>query len=378
MTDHPYHKLMLQAVELSRRGFGRTAPNPCVGAMIVRDGAVLAEGWHDFYGGPHAERAALADAAAKGVDLAGCSLLVTLEPCNHHGKTPPCTEAIIESGIRHVLIGAMDPNPKAAGGAERLRAAGLKVETGLAERECLDNIKDFLHFQSGASRPYVLLKLASTLDGRIATRSGQSQWISSPESLGRVHWLRSRVDAVLVGSGTFMQDNPRLNARAELLGIEPERQPIAVVLSSRLPENNSDFALLRERPESTIFFTASGEAGTERGKALRALGASVHGLDKGPGGLDIAQALEILQGEHACRYVMCEGGGRLGLELLRQGLAHELLLFMAPKILGDAMARPLFDGLAPQHMDEALKLRIAGTSKSGPDICIRLLKRLTT
>lgn len=375
MADHhPYHHLMLQAVELSRRGFGRTAPNPCVGALIVRDGKVLAQGWHDRYGGPHAERMALAEAAQKGVSLEGASLLVTLEPCNHHGQTPPCTEAILESGIRHVVIGAMDPNPKAAGGAERLRAAGLAVETGVAEDECRDNIKDFLHFQSASKRPYVILKLAATLDGRIATRTGQSQWVSSPASLARVHWLRERVQAVMVGAGTFSLDNPRLNARADLLGHEPQNQPLAVVLCSRLPENNSRFELLRERPESTIFFTSLAETAGARAEALRGRGVTVHGLDGEAGHLDLEEALEFLLARHACRYVLCEGGGKLGLALLRRGLADEFLLFLAPKILGDGEARPLFSGLAPEHMDEALKLRIAGTERSGDDVCVRLLR----
>lgn len=368
---HPYHQLMLQAVELSRRGFGRAAPNPCVGALIVRDGEVLAQGWHDVYGGPHAERAALADAAQKGVSLEGASLLVTLEPCNHHGKTPPCTEAILASGIRHVVVGALDPNPKACGGAERLRAAGLNVETGVAEAECLDNIRDFMHFQSGSPLPYVILKLASTLDGRIAARSGHSQWVSSPESRQRVHWLRSRVQAVLVGSGTFTQDDPLLDARADMLGQRAENQPLAVVAASRLPQNYSSARLLRERPKNTIFFTAEAEAAGPKGAELRALGAEARGLPAGPGGLDLTDGLEYLRRERGCLYVMCEGGGRLGLSLLRDGLAHEFLLFQAPKILGDNMARPLFDGLAPERMDEALVLRPAGSERLGGDICLR-------
>lgn len=383
MPDHhPYHQLMLQAVEISRRGFGHTAPNPCVGALIVRDGIVLAEGWHNVYGGPHAERMALAEAREKGVELENCTMLVTLEPCNHHGKTPPCTEAILESGIRHVIIGAMDPNPKATGGAERLRLAGVAVENGVAERECLDNINDFIHFQQSNKRPYVILKLASTLDGRIATRSGHSQWISSPKSLKKVHWLRSRVQAVMVGAGTFYQDNPRLTARAEMLGHEVQEQPLAVIVSSRLPENftklefaqnNLLFHLLRERPESTIFFTARDEAASSRAEALRGLGVWVYGLETADGGLNLEQGLELLRQKYNCYYILCEGGGRLGLNLLQHDLAQELLLFQAPKILGDNQAKPIFDGRAPERMDEAIKMRIADCRPSGDDLCIRFL-----
>lgn len=376
LKEHPMRQLMLQAIELSRQAFGRAAPNPCVGALIVRENTVLAQGWHDACGGPHAERMALAEAAAKGLDLSDCTMLVTLEPCNHYGRTSPCTEAILESGIKHVVVGTRDPNPRAAGGIERLRAAGLKVEVGVAEQECLDNIRDFLHFQSGEKRPYLILKLASTLDGRIATRNGHSQWISSPASLKKVHWLRSRVQAVMVGSGTFFQDNPRLTARGDFIDCGPLVQPLAVVLTSSLPaiENKKHFNLLRERAESTIFFTTQQEAAGEKARQLRADGVFVHAVAHSQSGLSFAEISEVLWQEHACRYVLCEGGGKLGLELLRQEQADELLLFLAPKILGDNQASPLFDGLTPHTMDEALQLRLAGSFMSGSDIGLRFLR----
>ena len=374
--EHPYHCFMLEALRLSRNGFGRTAPNPMVGALLVREGKILARGWHAAYGEKHAERVALDDARQKGVDPSTCTLVVTLEPCAHHGHTPPCAEAVLEAGIRHVVIGAPDPNPVAAGGARRLAEAGVKVEFGAAPQECLDNIADFLLFQHG-HRPYVLLKLAASLDGRIADRHGRSRGLSSPESLAHVHWLRSRAQAVLIGSNTFYTDNPKLTVRLEDEPGAP--QPLALVVGARLPEADSPFYLLRERPGSTIFFTGRKEAACERATALRGLGLRVHGLeaekDGVSGGLCLEQALEILRREYNCFYILCEGGGRLGLSLLRQGLADEFLLHLAPLVMGDSMARPLFDGDMPQNLEEALGLRFVSGERRGRDLCLRFMSR---
>ncbi len=173
---------------------------------------MLAGGWHRRYGGPHAEPECLADARAKGVDPAGCTLYVTLEPCNHHGKTPPCTRAILEAGVREVVVGTADPNPVAGGGADFLRANGVAVRLGVEEALCRELIADFLVWQR-TDRPYVYLKLASTLDGRIATRTGHSRWISGPESRAAVHALRARCQAVIVGGGPLRADAPRLPVR---------------------------------------------------------------------------------------------------------------------------------------------------------------------
>jgi diaminohydroxyphosphoribosylaminopyrimidine deaminase/5-amino-6-(5-phosphoribosylamino)uracil reductase len=367
---------MLEALRLSRNGLGRTAPNPMVGALLVREGQILARGWHTAYGEKHAERAALDEARKKGVDPSTCTLVVTLEPCVHHGHTPPCAEAVLEAGIRHVVVGAPDPNPVAAGGARRLAEAGVKVEFGAAPQECLDNIADFLLFQHG-HRPYVLLKLAASLDGRIADRHGRSRGLSSPESLAYVHWLRSRVQAVLIGGNTFYMDNPKLTAR---LGHESDgAQPLAVVVGGRLPDADSSFYLLRERPGSTIFFTGKKEAAGGRGTALRGLGLRIHGLEEEKndmsGGLCLEQCLDILRREYNCFYVLCEGGGRLGLSLLRQGLADEFLLHMAPRVLGDSLARPLFDGAGAQSLEQSLNLRFISGERRGPDLCLRYMSR---
>ena len=215
-AEHPYREYMLEAVALAGQARWLTRPNPCVGAVLVKDGQIVAKGWHKGPGYAHAEIAALEDAAGKGVNPADCTLVVTLEPCRHHGKTPPCTDAILQSGVRRLAIGASDPNPESAGGAELLREQGLAVETGIALEECLDLIDDFTTWQT-TEFPYTIIKLASTLDGRIATRTGNSRWITSPETLTRVHELRQHMDALLVGGNCFYVDNPALTCRRAFL-----------------------------------------------------------------------------------------------------------------------------------------------------------------
>ncbi|MEG1610773.1 MAG: bifunctional diaminohydroxyphosphoribosylaminopyrimidine deaminase/5-amino-6-(5-phosphoribosylamino)uracil reductase RibD, partial [Bilophila sp.] len=345
-----------------------TAPNPVVGAVLVRDGVVVARGWHKAFGESHAEVNCLADAAHKGIDPSECTLVVTLEPCNHQGKTPPCTEAILAAGIKHVVIGLTDPNPEATGGAARLAAAGVRVTTGVCEDACRDLISDFLIWQTTA-RPYVILKLAMTLDGRIATRTGHSQWITNEDSRHLVHALRAGVGrakgVVLVGGNTLHADNPALTARLE--SSEPICQPLAAAVTSRVPGPDSLY-LLKERPQETILFTTPSGAATPRAALLRERGVRIFGIMQWKtGGKDILQILEHLRQEEGCPYVLCEGGGKLGLSLLESGLVDEFHLHIAPKVLGDNEARPLFDGRSPLSMDESLALRLAGMDRCGDD-----------
>ena len=372
---------MLQAVALAESSRWDTAPNPPVGALLVKDGQVLALGRHEVAGGPHAEAAALADAAQKGVNPAECTLVVTLEPCAHHGKTPPCSEAILKAGIKHVVVGALDPNPKAHGGVERLRGEGLRVETGVAEEECLDLIDNFITWQT-TEFPYTILKLASTMDGRIATRTGHSKWITSPETLGRVHELRRHMQAVIVGGNTFYQDDPKLTCRPDGNAQGCEKQPLAVVVTSRLPAAGASYYLLKNRPQETVFWTTVAAAASPKAEALRRIGVRVLGLSSSPKAnargygmraeLNLAEGLRSLRTEHDCWHVLCEGGGRLGLSFLDKGLTRELHLHLAPKILGDNEATPLFDGRAPITMDEALALRITNARSSGKDIMLTM------
>jgi diaminohydroxyphosphoribosylaminopyrimidine deaminase/5-amino-6-(5-phosphoribosylamino)uracil reductase len=368
-----YTPFMREALRLAEQGRYAACPNPTVGAVLVRDGHCVARGFHRAAGQAHAEVACLQDAAARGVPAPEATLVVTLEPCNHHGRTPPCVKAILEAGIGRVVIGARDPNPLASGGAAALRSAGVEVVEGVLERECRDLIADFLVWQT-TERPYVILKMAATLDGRIAARNGHSQWISSENSRLRVRQWRAGIGqcggAVLVGGGTFRADNPHLTARGEFAA---GAQPLACILTSHLPGAGENFHLLAERPEQTIFFTPPAVAASDRAEKLRARGVRVldygHGPKDGEGkdGADLPLALSALRRETGCPYVLCEGGGRLALSLLEAGLVDEFRLHLAPKILGDGEAVPLFTGRTPEGMGQALSLRLSGASLCGGD-----------
>ncbi|THB71762.1 MAG: bifunctional diaminohydroxyphosphoribosylaminopyrimidine deaminase/5-amino-6-(5-phosphoribosylamino)uracil reductase RibD [Desulfovibrio sp.] len=360
---------MFAALRLAEKGRFSTAPNPCVGAVLVRDGEVAAQGFHTRCGAPHAEVAAIANARELGVDLSQSELYVTLEPCNHHGKTPPCTEAILKAGIQRVCIGALDPNPDVAGGgAQRLRDAGVEVRVGELGEQCRDVIADFLTWKD-KQRPFVLLKLAATLDGKIAAASGHSKWISSEASRTLVHQLRSKVDAVLVGGNTLHHDDPQLTPRLGGDAEGTQTPPLAVAVTSRLPEPGSSF-LTRERPGETIFFTGPDNAGSEAAKLLMKRGCRVPQLGKAGNEVDLKLGLEYLYEHCGCRYVLCEGGGLLAGSLLDAGLADHILLFLAPKIAGDVSARPMVAGRGLADMSGALDLRIIDSRMLGPDLLV--------
>jgi diaminohydroxyphosphoribosylaminopyrimidine deaminase/5-amino-6-(5-phosphoribosylamino)uracil reductase len=348
---------MREAIELAGKGRWHAAPNPMVGAVLVRDGRVVARGWHAAFGREHAEIACLRDARENGVDPAACVLVVTLEPCRHHGKTPPCTEAILEAGIRRVIVGMADVDAAASGGAEDLRAAGVQVEMGVLEEACRDLASDFLIWQT-TERPYVILKMAASLDGRIAVRSGGARF-SSEASQRKVMELREGVGlaggAILVGGNTLTQDDPRLTARLPTA----LRQPLAAVIISRLPGIEAPFQLIRNRPAECVFFSSAAQAASPNAQALRRKGARIYGLDRTVSGrgLHMGQMLVQLRQAERCLYVLCEGGGRLGLSLLEQGLVDEFHLHLAPLVLGDAEACPLFAGRSADSIADAIRLR---------------------
>ncbi len=357
-------RFMKEAIEEARKGCHKTWPNPAVGAVLVRDGEVVARGWHKKAGFPHAEIECLADAAKKNISPEGATMYVTLEPCNHHGKTPPCADALIEAGIKRLVYGIADINSEAAGGAGKLAEAGIEVHGPVLEKECSDLIADFKIWQT-SNRPYVILKLASTLDGRIATRNGNSRWISSLASRKKAHLLRSEIGAcggaILIGGSTFRSDNPRLSARLD--GQEDGPQPLACILTSRLPKADADFHLLRERPQQTIFFASPASAASTTAEALRKIGCRIfaigHNLQGTP---DFSLMFKILREDLGCPYVMCEGGGKLALSLISAGYVDEFHLHLAPIILGDNEARPLFSGSAPLSLEDAIRMRLCSTS----------------
>lgn len=369
---HDENVFMDRAIRLAGQGRGRTAPNPCVGAVLVRGDEAVAEGWHTACGQPHAEVEALRDAQAKGVDPRGCTLYVTLEPCNHHGKTPPCTQAILEAGIAEVVIGCLDPNRSVAGGgADRLRDKGVKVRTGLREQECKDLIADFLVWQTTA-RPYSILKLATTLDGKIATRDGQAAWISGEASRREVHRLRTWCGAVIVGGGTFRADNPLLTCRL------PEYdgpQPLAVIVSRALPDSSTGSHLLSARPGQTVFWTTEAQSRSERATRLTDLGVTVWGLPflkTEPEALDLDAGLQLLRRDRRCHYTLTEGGGHLAGSMQRQGLVDELRIFQAMKVLGDEGARSAFAGRKALSMQDCWEFRLVEQGFFETDLYLRL------
>lgn len=370
MSENDFAPFMREAIALALKGRFKTYPNPQVGALLVRDGVIVARGWHEFAGGPHAEIECLRHAAEQGIESRGATMVVTLEPCRHEGKTPPCVEALIRAGIQRLVFGARDPNPEAGGGAEILAQAGVEVIGPVLERECLDLIADFIVWQS-TCRPYVLLKLASTLDGRIASRNGHSRWISSEASRRKVHEMRAALGAcggaILIGGGTFRGDDPLLTARDP--AAPKTAQPLACILTSRLPKADADFQLLRETPKRTVFFASPAATASTTAEALRKIGCRI--LAIGPnvrGTPDFSLMFREMRQTLGCPYVLCEGGGRLALSLLEAGYIDEFHLHMAPMILGDNEARPLFSGRAPLSLDEALKMRFCQSSLCEGDV----------
>ena len=374
-STHRFALPMREAILEAGKGRFDTYPNPSVGAVLLHDGVIVARGHHNHAGGPHAEVACLQDAQRRCISPRGCTMVVTLEPCNHQGKTGPCTEAIITAGISRVVIGTHDPNPKAQGGAQRLREAGVDVIEGVLEPECRLVVADYLTWLE-QKRPFGMLKLASTLDGRIATRTGNSRWITGEEARSDVHRLRSGIGraggAILIGGSTFRKDNPQLTARGIHAG---GRQPKAIVFTTTLPDSSAEYHLLRERAEDAIFFVNCEEGKSDRAKALRDIGVTVLASEFGPDApVDdhLHYLMKALYGM-GMPYLLCEGGGRLGLRLMEAGLVDLFFLHMANTIIGDREARPLFDGRTPDTLDEVLRLKNVGTRLVGLDMAMAFL-----
>lgn len=338
-------RFMRLALRAGRSGLGRTSPNPPVGAVVVKNGAIVGSGFHARAGLPHAEVGALHEAGRR---ARGATLYVTLEPCNHHGRTPPCSEAVLAAGIRRVVIGTTDPNPKVAGkGAERLRAAGLDVETGVLQREC-DELIAFFRKHVATGVPFVTLKLAASLDGRIATANGDSQWITGPASRRHVHLLRDQHDAVLVGAETAILDDPELTCRRR-----GGRNPRRVVVDGRLrlPPTAKLVATAGEVP--TLVFTARG-ADAARVAALRSAGVEVVVLPARNGMLRWKRILAEL-GRRDVSSVLVEGGGQVAAALLRERQVDRLNLFLAPMLIGGD-GRPVLGPLGVARLRDALAL----------------------
>jgi len=353
---------MQMALDLARQGEGRTRPNPPVGAVVVKDGRVVGRGFHPRAGEPHAEIFALRDAGEFARDA---DLFVTLEPCCHTGKTGPCTEAIIAAGIRRVHVGAIDPNPQVAGkGIARLRQAGILVEEGLLEQECRYLIAPFArHVLTGL--PFVLFKGAMTLDGATATRCGDSQWVSSPESREQVHRLRDKVDAIMVGIGTVLEDNPRLTTRLPEGGRNADR--IVVDPRLRIPE---DAAVLDGATGAKVVVATTSAAEPSKRSRLEARGVVVLEAAPDDHGLLPPGTLCQLLGQQGYQYIMLEGGARLAGSFWRERMIQRVRLYVAPKICGGDDGRPLLEGGGVERMSDACLLESVRVSTCGADMVV--------
>lgn len=355
---------MTRALELAARGDWRTAPNPRVGAVIVRDGEVVAEGWHVEAGGPHAEAAALRDLAARGLDARGATMFVTLEPCGPFpGKrTPPCVDALLAAGLARVVVAQTDPHPPVDGSSlARLRAAGVAVEVGLLEREAR-RLNGPWNTWARLGRPYVTAKWAMSLDGKIAARTGDARWISGPESRRRAHALRGEVDAVVVGLGTALADDPLLTRRDA-----PGRDPLRVVVDSqaRLPLDRKLVLTAREQP---VLVATTRAAARARVDALQGRGVEV--LVAGEGERVDPAALLAALGARGARHVLLEGGGALTAAFFERDLVDRVVCFVAPKVIGGDAAPGPVRGQGVDLVARAAALEGLTAEPSGDDVML--------
>ncbi len=376
MNDRDY---MLRAIELAKKGAGWTSPNPLVGAVIVKDGRVIGEGYHERYGELHAERNAIKSLTES---AEGATIYVTLEPCCHYGKTPPCTEAIIENKLAKVVIGSADPNPKVAGkGVQQLREAGIEVVEDYMREECDELNPVFLHYIT-EKRPYVVAKYAMTADGKIACATGLSKWITGEMARSHVQQLRHRYRGIMVGIGTVLADNPMLNVR-----FEGGRSPVRIICDSRLRISMESQIVRTAKEFETIVVCAGAEvANSNKAAKLREAGVEViecgkpavlreqngcgcDGIRSSVCGIDLDKLMETL-GERKIDSVLIEGGGTLMYSAFEAGIVNEVKAYIAPKIVGGRDAKTPVEGEGFKSPDEGVQLEYEGTEMFGEDILI--------
>jgi diaminohydroxyphosphoribosylaminopyrimidine deaminase / 5-amino-6-(5-phosphoribosylamino)uracil reductase len=359
--DTPHDVYMREAIGLAERAAGRTAPNPMVGSVVVRAGRVIARGFHRRAGLAHAEASALERAGSR---ARGATLYVTLEPCAHQGRTPPCVDAVLASGVRRVVIGVLDPDPRTAGrSVRRLRRAGVEVVLGVEAQACRELLRGF-ESRVRRGRPYTVLKLAASLDGRIAARGGDSRWISGAPARALVHELRSRVDAIAVGSGTALADDPELTARR---GRRVLHRPQRVVIDAALRLSPRARMLDRARPGSTWVLCAPGASAARR-KRLEAAGARVEVVPARGAHLDLARAWRRL-GALGVNELLVEGGGGLAAALLRARLVDRIYLFVAPLLVGGDGV-PVVAQLGVARLAQAPRLANVEWRRVGEDLLL--------
>jgi len=349
---------MAKALDLAAHGAGYTSPNPLVGAVIVKDERMIGSGYHEAYGTPHAERNAL---AACTEDPRGATMYVTLEPCAHHGKTPPCTEAILESGIGTVVIGAPDPNPRAKGGAEILRQHGITVIEGVLQAECLRQNAVFFHYIQNKT-PYVVMKYAMTADGKIATATGASRWITGESAREQVHRTRHALSAIMVGVGTVLVDDPLLTCR-----LPDERNPLRIVCDSKLRTPLDSRLVTTARDVPTVIV-----CGSQRDADIalyEAAGCQVFSFPASDGRVDLVRLMKWLHAE-TIDSVLVEGGAALNYSLLELGLVQRLQVYIAPKLFGGDAAKSPVGGAGVSLPEQAFLLGIPTITPIGGDLLL--------
>jgi diaminohydroxyphosphoribosylaminopyrimidine deaminase/5-amino-6-(5-phosphoribosylamino)uracil reductase len=349
--DHVY---MARALRLAERGLNSTTPNPRVGCVIVKNGKIVGEGWHQKAGEPHAEIIALMQA---GMAAQGSTVYVTLEPCSHHGRTPPCADALIGAGVAKVIAAMQDPNPSVSGqGLARLKSAGVEIHSGLMEAEARVLNAGFIK-RMVYGHPFVRIKTASSLDGKTALSSGESKWITGEAARADVHLLRARSCAILTGVNTVLADNPQLNVR----GIDTPRQPMKVIVDSNL--RTPVDALILQGAKTLI---ACAELNSQKATALEAAGADILCLPDSKGKVDLNALLSRLT-QKGINEVMTEAGPGLNGALLAAGLVDEWVQYLAPCLLG-SNARPLFELAEPATMQDRLNWKLADQRMIGSDL----------
>lgn len=351
------HQYMQMALSLAKQGEGTTAPNPMVGAVIVQNNRVIGKGFHEVCGEAHAEVNAFRDAKE---DVAGATMYVTLEPCSHYGKTPPCADLIVQKKIKRVVVAMLDPNPLVAGrGIEKLKKAGIQVDVGIMEAESRHLNEVFLKYIV-EKRPFVLWKTAMTLDGKIATVTGESQWISNEISREEVHHLRGIYTGIMVGIGTVKADNPHLTCRTG------GKNPIRIVVDSNLQVDETAHVLDGESP--TIFATTEG-TDMEKQKRLRSRGVEIIETPSQNGHVDLTFLMEQL-GKRGIDSILLEGGPTLTFSALEQNLIDKIRFYIAPKLLGGATARTPSGGVGIPHICDAVAITNTTVSRCGEDIVV--------
>lgn len=372
----PEEKYMRRAIKLAKKGSGHVNPNPLVGAVIVRDGEIIGEGYHECYGQLHAERNAIANAKKRGNSLEGSTIYVTLEPCCHYGKTPPCTEAIIEEKIARVVVGSDDPNPLVSGkGFQMLREKGIEVIPHFLKEECDAMNHVFFHYIRTGT-PYVAMKYAMTMDGKIACYTGDSKWVTGEESRAHVQTLRNHYKGIMAGIGTVFADDPMLNCR-----IEGGRDPIRIIADShlRIP---MDSQLVRTAGQQPLIVACLPDADEEKAAQLQEKGVEVLRIP-GVTTADITEeqkeviSLPVLMKELGARKIdgiLLEGGGQLNESALQAGIVDRIYCYIAPKIFGGAQAKTPVEGQGLTRAADAWQFNRIGMQEFGQDILLEYEK----